>query len=234
MEGLTVRQVRFVNAIAENEAISATKAAILAGYSETTAAKIGSENLQKDNIIKAIADRREQLAAAAGITPALILREWLAIATANPAELVSVLKFCCPECWEMDEAQLPPNDTCKACRGAGVGLVNVADTRTLTGSARRLYAGAKQTKDGIEIKMRDQDGALAKLADYLGMLNKSKGELSGPGGGPIPIAAAVVRAEDLTDDQLAAYLGVAAGVSEPALPASVTIDGTCETLGLPE
>ena len=98
-----------------------------------------------------------------------------------------------------------PAPDCPVCHGEGNERVMVADTRRLRGPARRLYAGAKQTKDGIEIKMRDQDGALANIAKYLGML-VDKRELSGPGGAPIPVAA--YSARDLTDDQLAA---IAAG-----------------------
>ena len=47
------------------------------------------------------------------------------------------------------------------------------------------------------------DAAVANLARYLGMMVDKK-ELSGPGGGPIPMAS--LTAEDLTDDQLAALL----------------------------
>lgn len=226
---LTVRQIRFVDIIARDEAISATQAAKSAGYSENTAHQSGSANLKNSEVLEAIQERKKQLAAAAGITPELILHEWLAIATARPADLVSVRKFRCPECWEIEDSTLPPNPACKACRGLGIAFVEVADTQSLPERSRRLYAGAKQTKDGVEIKMRDQDAALRNLADYLGMLNKSKGELSGPGGGAIPISSAV-RVEDLTDEQLEAFItasmGVDAGVSELALPAGPTIEGT--------
>ena len=51
--------------------------------------------------------------------------------------------------------------------------------------------------------MRDQDAAVAHLARYLGMMVDKK-EISGPGGGPVPLAH--ITADDLTDDQLAAIL----------------------------
>lgn len=69
-----------------------------------------------------------------------------------------------------------------------------ADTRKLKGSAKVLYAGAKQTRNGIEILTRDKDAAVVNLARYLGMMVDK--ELSGPGGGPIPMAS--LTAEDLT------------------------------------
>ncbi len=65
-----------------------------------------------------------------------------------------------------------PNPECPECFGEGYGEVHVADTRRLTGAARRLYAGVKKTKDGIEIKMRDQDAALVNVARHLGMFEK--------------------------------------------------------------
>jgi phage terminase small subunit len=94
-----------------------------------------------------------------------------------------------------------PNPDCPKCGGDGFERVIACDTRLVTGPARRLYAGVKKTKDGIEIKMRDQDAALNNIAKYLGMLI-DKRELSGPNGQAIPIATNYT-ARDLTDDQLA-------------------------------
>ena len=60
------------------------------------------------------------------------------------------------------------------------------DTRHLSEGARRLYAGIKVTKDGIEIKMRDQDAALVNIAKHLGMF-VNKHEQSGSDGDPVRI-----------------------------------------------
>jgi hypothetical protein len=80
----------------------------------------------------------------------------------------------------------------------------VEETRKLKGSARRLYGGLKQDKDGrIQVLMRDQDAALNNIAKYLGMV-VDKRELSGPNGQPVPVAH--YDAKDLTDDQLAAII----------------------------
>jgi len=97
-----------------------------------------------------------------------------------------------------------PNPDCPVCHGDGTERVRVADLRDVTGSARRLYAGLKKTKDGLEIKFRDQDKALENIAKFLRMLVNPT-EISGPGGGAIPMAANV-SAEDLTDDQIAQML----------------------------
>lgn len=96
-----------------------------------------------------------------------------------------------------------PNPDCPECGGLGQELIHIADTRKLKGSARRLYAGVKRTKDGLQILTRDQDAALANISRYLGMLVDRK-EISGPNGGPVPLAH--ITADDLTDDQLAAIL----------------------------
>lgn len=96
-----------------------------------------------------------------------------------------------------------PAEDCPVCFGDGVEKVKARDSRNLKGSARRLYAGVKQTQNGIEIKMRDQDAAKLNLAKYLKMLI-DRSEVAGPNGGPIPVAG--IRAADLTDDQLAAII----------------------------
>lgn len=62
-----------------------------------------------------------------------------------------------------------PHPECPECRGEGVHDVWMADTNTLTGKERKLYAGVKKTKNGIELITRDQDGALANIAKVLGM-----------------------------------------------------------------
>lgn len=79
---------------------------------------------------------------------------------------------------------LRPVATCHHCLGDGVTDVLIPDTRDLSPAAARLYAGVKQTKDGLEVKMRDQDAALANVARHLGMF-KERLELSGAGGGPV-------------------------------------------------
>lgn len=96
-----------------------------------------------------------------------------------------------------------PSPECPICGGDGEEKVWFADTRKLKGSARRLFAGVKQTQHGLEIKMRDQDAAVSNISKYLGMLIDKK-EVGGPGGGPIPVAN--ITADDLTNDQLAAII----------------------------
>ncbi len=98
---------------------------------------------------------------------------------------------------------IEPNASCPDCDGAGVEDIFFADTESLTGNERKLIAGVKRTRDGLELKLRDQDGALRILAQYAGMLVERK-ELTGANGGPLGIAN--FKADELSDDQLAAIL----------------------------
>jgi phage terminase small subunit len=80
-----------------------------------------------------------------------------------------------------------PNPQCPYCWGEGHMEVHAADTRTLSPKAKLLYAGVKQTRDGFEIKMRDQDKAMENVAKHLGMFVE-KHEHTGADGGPIQTA----------------------------------------------
>lgn len=66
-------------------------------------------------------------------------------------------------------SHLLPHEDCPDCKGDGVEEVYFADTGKLVGKARKLFAGVKTTKNGIEVMMRDQDAALANIAKSYGM-----------------------------------------------------------------
>lgn len=76
------------------------------------------------------------------------------------------------------DKRMEPHPTCPKCFGEGVADVFALDTRKLKGGARRLYAGVKVTRDGFEIKLRDQDKALDNIARHLGMY-RDKVQISG-------------------------------------------------------
>ncbi|NTE96703.1 terminase small subunit [Agrobacterium tumefaciens] len=76
-----------------------------------------------------------------------------------------------------------PHPKCPKCHGEGFGEVFVHDTRDVNITTLPLYAGVKQTKDGLEIKMHDQLAALNMVARHLGMLNDKltlKGDAENP------------------------------------------------------
>jgi phage terminase small subunit len=64
-----------------------------------------------------------------------------------------------------------PHPDCPHCDGEGIADVWFADTRKLSPGAAMLFDGVKQTNQGIEIKVRDRDAALANVARHLGMYN---------------------------------------------------------------
>ncbi|UPS61659.1 MULTISPECIES: terminase small subunit [Providencia] len=79
---------------------------------------------------------------------------------------------------------LDPNPDCPRCNGTGIGRAHFHDTRDLTGAARRLFAGVKEGKFGVEVITRNQDDALKMVAQHLGMV-KTRTEVTGADGGPI-------------------------------------------------
>lgn len=72
MANLTPKQQRFVEEYPID--LNATQAAIRAGYSEKTAKEIGSENLTKPNIAKAIAEAQEKLSNKAQVTVEMVVQ----------------------------------------------------------------------------------------------------------------------------------------------------------------
>lgn len=231
---LNARQINFANQYCVD--FNATQAAIRAGYSEKTSGAQGHDLLKNPEIAGRIEERKEELAAAALVDGAWVLRQWMQIATADANDLTQLRRVCCRYCHGFDhqyqwteaeylsavnksidngkeapdgmggfgfDLNAEPKEGCPECGGQGDEQVYIADTRKLKGSAKRLFAGVKRTKDGLQILMRDQDAALDKLARYLGMLVDKK-EISGPNGGPVPLAH--ITANDLTDDQLAALI----------------------------
>lgn len=90
----------------------------------------------------------------------------------------------------------PPAADCPKCEGEGIAEPFVPDIRTLSGPARRAYAGVKIKKDGsLEVLTRDKEAARATLAKAAGLADdtlKVKGLL-----GVVPLPA-------LTPEQVAA------------------------------
>ena len=72
MANLTLKQQRFVEEYLID--LNATQAAIRAGYSEKTAKEIGSENLTKPNIAKAIEEAQEKLSNKTQVTVEMVVQ----------------------------------------------------------------------------------------------------------------------------------------------------------------
>jgi hypothetical protein len=95
-------------------------------------------------------------------------RKWEAQQTKNSKEVFD------RQGGEGFDRRKPPRDDCPECNGMGDGEVFLHDTRNLSVSARLLYAGVKQTKDGIEIKMHSQQDARSEVAKLLGFYKEKE------------------------------------------------------------
>jgi phage terminase small subunit len=159
--------------------------------------------LQRPAVVAFLEARRTEHIRSLSIDRDRLIGELVAIATADPNELVEYRREACPKCWDVAGMAMP-NEECTACRGEGVGVTHVNDTRFLSPKGRALFAGIKETRDGIQVLMRDQDGAIDRLARILGVFkadNEQKaqplaeavaqlvGEIHGMGGARLPIAA---------------------------------------------
>ena len=129
---------------------NATQAAIRAGYSPKTAYSIGSENLTKPEIRKAIQDKLDHIEEELGITRDRILREYRNIAFSDITDYVQLEKT-----------------------EAGINIV-FKPTEDLTIDQRRALQSIRKTQSGIDIKTHDKHKALEFLAAYLGMVEQDK------------------------------------------------------------
>lgn len=206
---LTEKQKRFAFEVwRAGEGCNITKAYERAGYS-TLSTGAPSKLLHEPDIQAEIQQLKENAALVATLDKNWVLQKWMAIAAADPSDLVRTVLLPCRKCWENVEAAAraaltDPNPGCELCEGEGQSITRITPTDQIPKRSRILFAGAVQTKDGIKLQMRDQEGALKSLANYLG-LERNRTELSGPGGGPIPLTA--VRTPDqYSEDELALIL----------------------------
>ena len=217
------RVPRFVEEYCKDR--NGTQAAIRAGYTANahSAGVIAARLLAEVWVQELVAVEMEKVAKEAIVEAADILREYLALATADASKIMYVRRVNCRYCWgaehryqwkareyaeACDAAGKPPkrgeepasfpdcsggfgfrnnaepNPACPECGGEGHEDIFFRDTEGLTGPERKLIAGIKRTKDGLEVKLRDQDGALKILAQYAGLLIERK-ELTGKDGRPL-------------------------------------------------
>lgn len=100
-----------------------------------------------------------------------VIKQWTQIATADVNEIVQVRRKGCAHCYG-GENHPKPNDECQICLGEGEPYIYITDTRCLVGAARLLYAGARKTREGIEVILRNQDAALVNLARAVGIFDE--------------------------------------------------------------
>lgn len=151
---------------------------------KTNSAAVEAWRLLRNAKVRAwIEQHRAKLASEVDFSKADVIRELVAVATADPNELSQMRQVSCDNCWNDLDGNPPmwlePNPECSHCGGEGIPRPWFADTRTLSPAARRLFAGVKVTKNGMEILTRDIDGALDKLAKVFGAYeadNEQKGK----------------------------------------------------------
>ena len=229
---LTPKQRRFVNEYCVDE--NATRAAIRAGYSENGAGQQAHLLLKNIEIQEAIAERMEEVAVAASITPEWVVAQWAKIATADPNGLVQVRRTCCRYCygfgnqyqWTEGEYAAAVDKAIEAGKPAPDGMggfgfnpnaepaedcpecggLGIEDVHIFdTRKLKRHPLYAGAERTRNGIKVTLRDQDKAR--DNLARylgMLKDRTEISGPGGGPIGLAN--LTADDLTDDQLAAIL----------------------------
>lgn len=79
-----------------------------------------------------------------------------------------------------------PNPDCPRCDGDGHEQTFIADSRQLSAKGKALYAGVRQSRDGLEMLMNDREKAWDNVARHLGLF-KDRLELTGKDGGPVEI-----------------------------------------------
>jgi len=231
---LTPKQRRFVNEYCVDE--NATQAYIRAGYAEEGAGQAAHKLLKNAEIQEAIAERMEELAVAASITPEWVVGQWAKIAQANPNDIVQVRRTCCRHCYgfghqyQWTEAEYsaavdravdsgkpapdgmggfgfnPNAEPAEDCPECG-GL-GIEDVHVA--DTRKLRGSAKVLYAGAE---RTRNGIKIHMRDKdAAVVNLARylgmlvDKKEFSGPGGGPIPLANLTAEDLTDDQLAAIL----------------------------
>jgi phage terminase small subunit len=184
------KQQRFVDEYLLD--LNATQAAIRAGYSRKTAFIIGHENLKKPNVAAALAAAMQARAAATGVTQARVLQE------------LAILDFSDPRHYQID-------DQGNLTLAEGVPPAALRAVSSIKKKVRHVGLGEQaETIYETEIKFWDKVGALRLTAQHLGMLLEKR-ELSGPGGGPIPLEALTAEQRQARIAALDAKRGITHG-----------------------
>lgn len=231
---LTPKQRRFVNEYCVDE--NATQAYIRAGYSPEGAGPSAHALLKNPKVKDAIAERMEECAVAASITPEWVVGQWAKIAQADPNAIVQVRRTCCRHChgyghryqWTEAEYSAAVDKAVDSGKPAPDGMGGfgfnpnaaphddcpecggrgVADVHVA--DTRKLTGPAKTLYAGAE---RTRNGIKinmrdkdAAVANLARYLGMLVDKKEFSGPGGGPIPMANLTADDLTDAQLAAIL----------------------------
>lgn len=148
MPKLTEKQKRFVQEYLVD--LNATQAAIRAGYSKKSAARIAVELLNKSQVCTELQRAMKNREKRVEITQDMVLQELANIAFSNGADFVEI----------------------------SGGSAIVKDTTDIPAERRSAIASIKDTKDGIEVKTYDKLRALELVGRHLGMFDGKLQETS--------------------------------------------------------
>src|SRR3990167_4390428 len=145
-KSITPQQARFVDEYLID--LSATHAAIRAGYSKKSAMSLGCQLLQNPKVATAISARQKKLSDKLEITAARVLKENARIAFSDTSRVAS---------W-------------------GPGGVVPIDSKTLSENDRRAIAEVSHTVNAngisVRVKMHSKQQALDALARHLGLFDE--------------------------------------------------------------
>jgi phage terminase small subunit len=187
---LTPKQAAFVAEYLVD--LSATQAAIRAGYSARRADAIGYENLRKPVISAAIAEAQAARAQRTEVTADRILRELAVLGFSD------VRNFLVDDTGRLTLRDGAPDEAWRAVSSVKHKI------RTFTDDG-----GRTETNREIEFRLWDKNVALEKLAKHVRFYPPEKVELTGEDGGPVQVAG--VALDELNDTQLAALAARLAG-----------------------
>ncbi|MFC3227351.1 terminase small subunit [Marinibaculum pumilum] len=172
---MTPKQKRFVASYLVTG--NATQAAIDAGYSEKTAARIGSENLRKPVIASEIAEAEARRAERVEINADQVVLELRRIGMSDPRAL-----------FDADGRLLPvkdwPDDIARAVSSFEVVTKRIPGTDPV------------EVEHVAKVRFWPKTDALGLLGKHLGMF-VNRHELTGKGGGPIETKRAELTPEEL-------------------------------------
>lgn len=145
---MNARQARFVAEYLVD--LNATQAALRAGYSPNTAAKIGSENLQKPDIKRAIAEKQAESLADTGLSAKRVLEEYRRLAFQDIRGFFR------------DDGTLKPLSEWTEDQGSAVASMEVI--------IKNAEAGDGHMDRVHKFKLWDKTRALESLAKHFGLL----------------------------------------------------------------
>lgn len=154
---LTDRELMFCQLYVADPQRNGTQSAIKAGYSETSARRIATENLSKHHIQKYIHDQTAPILDAIGATRERLLQEWVKIGLSDISDYMD-------EDWKLRNL----SDIRQAARGA-IESIQV-DERVLQDGED----GAGRVLDrSIKVKLHNKIKALERLSEIHGILPRA-------------------------------------------------------------